>query len=149
MTEPRVSPESLSTKSSPPWVLFGILTAIVVISLVALGTDAGALYRVANRVEPRALLFPVVCTILSYTAMAASYQRIAATAGLEIGLWEMMKITLASTSANYVFSTGGLSGLAVRSYLFSQRYGVSSGTAVSISLAQTFLTNFVLLAFLF
>jgi hypothetical protein len=62
---------------------------------------------------------------------------------------EMVKITLASTAANYVFSTGGLSGLALRSYLFSQRHGLSSGNAVSISLAQTFLTNFVLLAFLF
>jgi glycosyltransferase 2 family protein len=149
MTEPRISPESLSTKSSPPWLLFGLVSALVVVSLLALATDAGSLYRVANRVEPRRLLFPIACTIVSYTAMAASYQRIAATAGLDIGLWEMLKITLASTSANYVFSTGGLSGLAVRSYLFSQRYGLSSGNAVSISLAQTFLTNFVLLAFLF
>src|SRR5262249_34398712 len=89
MTEPRVSPESLSSKSSPPWLLFGIVIALVVVSLVALATDAGALYRVANRVEPRLLLFPLVCTILSYTAMAASYQRIAATAGLELGLWDM------------------------------------------------------------
>jgi len=144
-----VSPESLSTKKSPPWLFFGTLLALAVIALVALATDAEALFKVANRVEPKMLLFPLACTIGSYLAMAASYQRIASTAGLELPLWEMVKITLASTSANYVFSTGGLSGLAVRSYLFSQRHGLASGNAVSISLAQTFLTNFVLLAFLF
>lgn len=81
--------------------------------------------------------------------MAVSYQRIAAAAGLSLGFGEMLKITLASTATNYVFSTGGLSGLAVRSYFFSQHHGLKSGSAVSISLAQTFLTNFVLLAFLF
>src|SRR5439155_8915135 len=76
-------------------------------------------------------------------------QRIAAAAGLPLPFAEMLRITLASTALNYVFSTGGLSGLALRSYFFSQKYGLASGTAVSISLAQTFLTNFVLLAFLF
>jgi len=149
MTEPHVSPESLSHKSSPPWLFFGALLAVAVIALVAFATDAEALLNVANRVSPRMLLFPLVCTIGSYAAMAASYQRIACTAGLDLRFWEMVKITLASTSANYLFSTGGLSGLAVRSYLFSQRHGLASGNAVSISLAQTFLTNFVLLAFLF
>src|SRR5207253_8687807 len=105
----------LSSKSSPPWLLFGGVLAIVAIALIALATDARALVRVANRVEPEMLLFPLACTLGSYLAMAASYQRIASTAGLKLGLWEMLKITLASTSANYVFSTGELSGLAVRS----------------------------------
>ena len=150
MSEPHVSPESLSPpKKSPPWIFFGVLVAVAAIALVALAADADSLYQAANRVDPKMLLVPVMCTAASYAAMAASYQRIACTAGLEIGFWEMTRITLASTSANYLFSTGGLSGLAVRSYLFSQRHGLSSGNAVSISLAQTFLTNFVLLAFLF
>jgi uncharacterized protein (TIRG00374 family) len=95
------------------------------------------------------LLLPVACTVGSYAAMALSYQRIALMAGLDLPFPEIAKITLASTAANYVFSTGGLSGLALRSYFFSQQHGLSSGSAVSISLAQTFLTNFVLLAFLF
>ena len=148
MSEPHVTAESLSPKKSPPWLLFGGIVAVAAIAFIVGAADAEALYQVANRVEPLMLLLPALCTAASYAAMAASYRGIAATAGLVVGFWEMLKITLASTSANYLFSTGGLSGLAVRSYLFRQRHGLSSGNAVSISLAQTFLTNFVLLAFL-
>ena len=48
---------------------------------------------------------------------------------------------------NYLVATGGLSGFAVRMYFFT-RLGISSQTAVIISLAQTFLTNCMLLIFL-
>jgi uncharacterized protein (TIRG00374 family) len=149
MSEPRVSPESLVHPSSRRWLFFGVAVGVVAIAMIVIASDGGALLHVAERVRPRILLLPVVCTAGSYAAMAVSYQRIAAAAGLRLPFAEMLKITLASTALNYVFSTGGLSGLALRSYFFSQKYGLSSGTAVSISLAQTFLTNFVLLAFLF
>jgi hypothetical protein len=81
--------------------------------------------------------------------MARSYQEIALAAGLNVPYGEILRITLASTAANYVLSTGGLSGLAVRSYYFSQQRHLRWGNAVSISLAQTFITNLVLFAFLF
>ena len=149
MSEPRVSPESLIHPSSRRWLLFGVMLAVVAIAMIVIAVDGRALLNVAGRVRPSMLLLPVLCTAGSYAAMAVSYQRIAAAAGLPLPFAEMLKITLASTALNYVFSTGGLSGLALRSYFFSQKYGLASGTAVSISLAQTFLTNFVLLAFLF
>jgi glycosyltransferase 2 family protein len=149
MSEPRVSPESLVHPSSRRWLLFGALVAFGAIAMIVIAVDGRALLQVAGRVRPVTLLAPVLCTAGSYAAMAVSYQRIAAAAGLRLPFVEMLKITLASTALNYVFSTGGLSGLALRSYFFSQKYGLGSGTAVSISLAQTFLTNFVLLAFLF
>ncbi|HUE38970.1 MAG TPA: flippase-like domain-containing protein [Candidatus Binatia bacterium] len=149
MSEPRVSPESLIHPSSKRWLLFGLVLAVVAIATIVIAVDGSALLHVAQHVRPSFLLFPVLCTAGSYAAMAVSYQRIAAAAGLRLPFVEMVKITLASTALNYVFSTGGLSGLALRSYFFSQKYGLGSGTAVSISLAQTFLTNFVLLAFLF
>jgi uncharacterized protein (TIRG00374 family) len=149
MTEPPVSPQLLADSGSRRWLVFGLVVALVAISLIVIASDGRALAAAAGRVRPAMLLFPVACTVGSYAAMALSYQRIASMAGLELPFPEIAKITLASTSANYVFSTGGLSGLALRSYYFSQQHGLSSGNAVSISLAQTFLTNFVLLAFLF
>jgi glycosyltransferase 2 family protein len=149
MTEPRVLSPSPSASASHRWLVFGIFLALVATGFIVAASDGRALLRVAGDIRGPLLLLPLLCTIGSYTAMAVSYQRIAAAAGLELGFPEMLKITLASTSANYLFSTGGLSGLALRSYFFSQRHGLSSGSAVSISLAQTFLTNFVLLAFLF
>src|SRR5690606_1018010 len=49
-------------------------------------------------------------------------------------------------TANYLLATGGLSGFALRMYLFARR-GIPAGSAVLISLVQTLLTNLVLLAF--
>lgn len=149
MTDPRLSPESLSVPSSRHWLAFGAALAVLAVGLIAAASDAQTLIKVVGDVRPATLLLPVLCTIGSYAAMAVSYQHIATAAGLDLPFREMLKITLASTSANFVFSTGGLSGLALRSYFFSQQHGLNSGSAVSISLAQTFLTNFVLLAFLF
>jgi uncharacterized protein (TIRG00374 family) len=149
MTEPRVSPEALSGHGSRRWLLLGCVLAAAAIAMIIVAIDARALMRVTASVRPAMLLLPVLCTAGSYAAMAASYRRIAAAAGLPLPFGEMLKVTLASTAANYVLSTGGLSGLALRSYFFAQKHGMSSGNAVSISLAQTFLTNFVLLAFLF
>lgn len=110
-------------------------------------SDGPTLLRILREIRPETLAAPLACTILSYAAMAKSYQEIARTAGLHVSFPEMARITLVSTAANYVISTGGLSGLAVRSLYFSQRHGTGWGNAVSISLAQTFVTNLVLLAF--
>ena len=149
MTDSQLAPEDLSAPSSRRWLALGVLLAALAIGLIVAASDASEMVQAIASVRPAMLLIPLICTAASYSAMAASYQRIAATAGLDLGFGKMLKITLASTAANYVFSTGGLSGLALRSYFFSRQHGLSSGTAVSISLAQTFLTNFVLLAFLF
>jgi glycosyltransferase 2 family protein len=149
MTEPPVFPELAAGAGSRRWLGFGLFVAMVAITLLVIASDGKAIVEVARRVRPAMLLLPVAFTAGSYAAMALSYQRIAQMAGLELPFIEISKITLASTAANYVFSTGGLSGLTLRSYFFSQQHGLSSGSAVSISLAQTFLTNLVLLAFLF
>ena len=149
MNEPPVLPEFRVGAGSRRWLVFGLVVAVGAIAMIVVASDGRALVQVARKVRLSMLLLPLICTAGSYAAMALSYQRIAAAAGLKLSFPEIAKITLASTAANYVFSTGGLSGLALRSYFFSQQHGLSSGSAVSISLAQTFLTNFVLLAFLF
>ncbi|MGH7819611.1 MAG: lysylphosphatidylglycerol synthase domain-containing protein, partial [Candidatus Binatia bacterium] len=121
--------------------------AAVILALFAY-SDRSTLLRVMREVDPPRLVWPLLCTTGSYAAMARSYQKIAAAAGLELPFGEMVRVTLVSTSANYILSTGGLSGLAVRSYYFFQQHRLAWGTAVSISLAQTFITNLVLFAFL-
>jgi uncharacterized protein (TIRG00374 family) len=97
--------------------------------------------------DPWLLALPVLLMLLSYVTMARSYQGIALAAGFRVPLLEMLKITFVANSMNYLVSTGGLSGFAVRMYFFT-RLGVASQTAVIISLAQTFLTNCMLLIFL-
>lgn len=144
------SPSSPGTRSrSPRWIGLGFVVGLGLLIAVILAADGRELLVVAREISPWKLLLPLLCTIGSYSAMARSYQRIASLAGLRLGFGETCALSLVSTAANYVFSTGGLSGLAMRSYYFSQRHGARWGTAVSISLAQTVVTNLVLCAFLF
>ena len=79
--------------------------------------------------------------------MARSYQGIADLADQRLPFPVWLRITYVSNTVNYVVTSAGLSGFAVRMFLLSQ-YGVASGRAVLISLVQTFLTNFTLLFFI-
>ncbi|TMA60824.1 MAG: flippase-like domain-containing protein [Deltaproteobacteria bacterium] len=114
---------------------FSLLVLLVVLS------DGRELLRTAASVDPALLALPVGLTILSYAAMSRSYQGIAEAAGCRLGFGEWLRITFVSNTVNYLVTSAGLSGFAVRMYLLSQR-GIPSGRAVLISLVQTFLTNF-------
>lgn len=117
----------------------------VLVGLVLLA-DGKELLHTASQIAPSALIEPLFFSFLSYAVMAASYQGIAAAAGSRLSLWTWMRITLVSNTINYIVTAAGLSGFAVRMLLLGQE-GVPSGRAVLISLAQTFITNFTLLAF--
>ena len=58
----------------------------------------------------------------------------------------MLRITLVANTANYLVAAGGLSGFALRMYLFVRR-GLPAGAAVLVSLVQTLITNLTLLVF--
>lgn len=129
------------------WVRLALLLGVAALCAIFLFADPAELWTVLTHADPWLLALPVVFMLLSYVAMARSYQGIARAAGFPVPLVEMLKITFVANSMNYLVSTGGLSGFAVRMYFFT-RLGVSSQTAVIISLAQTFLTNCMLLIFL-
>src|SRR5262249_59343306 len=74
-------------------------------------------------------------------------QGIADAAGCHLTFRSWLRITFVSNTVNYLVTSAGLSGFAVRMYLLSQQ-GITSGRAVLISLVQTFLTNFTLLFFI-
>ncbi len=118
----------------------------VLVGLVFLA-DGRELLAMAAAIPPTALIEPLVFSALSYAAMARSYQGIAGAADchLPFGLW--LRITFVSNTVNYVVTSAGLSGFAVRMLLLG-KHGVGSGRAVLISLVQTFLTNFTLLFFI-
>ncbi len=116
-------------------------------ALIFVFADLRELWRTLADADARLLPLPFLCGISSYLLMAWSYQGIVRAAGAELSFAEMFKITLVANTANYLVATGGLSGLAVRMYFLTNR-GVASGTAVVISLIQTFLTNVTLLFFL-
>lgn len=147
MSTSSITPETLPPARSRTWGVLATGIGLGLIAALFVASDVDSLLALARRIEPADLAWPVLCTVGSYAAMARSYQAIARAAGLDVSFREMARITLVSTVANYLISTGGLSGLAVRSYYFSRDHRLGWGSAVSISLAQTVITNVVLLAF--
>jgi uncharacterized protein (TIRG00374 family) len=143
-------PSVLVVGRSPRTRVHALSWALVlgVAALVALFvfSDARKLGDTLATLDWRLLLVPLTCGLASYAIMAKSYQDIARAAGAEVPFWEMLKITCVANTVNYLVSTGGLSGFAVRMYFFI-RLAIPSGTAVIISLVQTFITNTVLLLF--
>ncbi|MFI5398492.1 MAG: YbhN family protein [Candidatus Binatia bacterium] len=136
----RIPPQSRSQLIGALVLGFAVLVLLFVFS------DTRKLWQTASAIDPWLLLIPFACALASYVVMALSYQGIARAAGSHVPFWEMLKITFVANTANYVVSTGGLSGFALRLYFFL-RLSIPSGTAVIISLVQTFITNLVLLVF--
>lgn len=151
MGEPATSVD-LATPAPPvergrrTWVAWlAVFGASVLVFLVA-RADLDQLLRTARGIAPALLMLPALATVGSYLTMAWSYQGIARAAGYTLPFAEMCRITLVANTANYLLSTGGLSGFALRMYLFARR-GIPAGSAVLISLVQTLLTNLTLLLF--
>jgi uncharacterized protein (TIRG00374 family) len=128
-------------------VLGALAVGIGLLVLLVWLSDMPKLLRTAAAIRPLAFALPVLLTILSYAAMSRSYQGIADAAGCRLSFRAWLRITFVSNTVNYMVTTAGLSGFAVRMFLLSQR-GVTSGRAVLISMVQTFLTNFTLLLFI-
>ena len=130
-------------------VLFGaaLTVGLGLFILPVVLADGRKLWSTAAGIQPALLVLPVVLTLLSYAAMSLSYQGIAETAGCRLDFRAWLRITFVSNTVNYLVTSAGLSGFAVRMYLLAQR-GVPSNRAVLISLVQTFLTNFTLLFFI-
>jgi glycosyltransferase 2 family protein len=130
----------------PAWIGGALALGVAAfVALLAL-TGVGELWRVLVEAEHALLVLPLLCVAASYLTMALSYHGIARAAGDHIQFLDMLKITLVANSLNYLVATGGLSGFAARTYYFTRR-SVPPENAVVISLAQTFLTNVTLLAF--
>jgi len=141
-SEPSVRPKPRSgTPHALSWALVAGLLALVALFMFS---DVRALWETAAAVDLRWLAVPFLCTVVSYATMARSYEGIARAAGARVSFVEMLRITLVANTVNYIVTTGGLSGFAVRVFFFV-RLGIRPGTALIVSLAQTFLTNVVLL----
>lgn len=110
-------------------------------------SDGRKLLEVTSGLSGLRLLLPIAATLLSYAVMALSYEWIAEAARTPIGFLPMLRITFVSNTVNYIVSTGGLSGFAVRMFFFRQS-GIPTGRAVTISFAQGLITNLSLNAFL-
>jgi uncharacterized protein (TIRG00374 family) len=136
----------LGTGGHSRWMTAALAGGLLVLAFVVSRSDLAQLRATIRGLNPSLLLLPALATLGSYLAMARSYQGIAAAAGHPLSFGDMLRITVVANSANYLLATGGLSGFALRMYLFMRR-GIPAGSAVLVSLVQTVLTNLTLLAF--
>jgi glycosyltransferase 2 family protein len=127
------------------WIRLAVLVGVLAFALIFVFADLRELWRTLAGADLRLLSLPLLCVGLSYLTMARSYQGIANAAGYPIPFREMLEITFVANTSNYLISTGGLSGFAVRMYFFTRR-GIPSNVALIVSLVQTFMTNVMLLA---
>jgi glycosyltransferase 2 family protein len=139
-------PVSAESVRSSRWVRVAFVLGLAAFGAIFLFVDFRELWAVLAHANPWMVGLPLLCMVASYLTMARSYQGIADAAGHPVPLVDMLKITFVANSMNYLVATGGLSGFAVRMYFFT-RLGMPSQMAVIVSLAQTFLTNITLLAF--
>lgn len=139
-------PFSADLRRHSRWIRVAVLIGALAFGLVFVFADLHELWKTLAGADPRLLSLPLLAVACSYLTMARSYQGIASAAGYPIPFWEMLKITFVANTSNYLISTGGLSGFAVRMYFFARR-SVPSNVALIISLMQTFMTNVTLLLF--
>lgn len=125
---------------------WAIVVGVGALVVLFASSDLGKLWKTATGINPFLLVIPVAFALASYVTMSLSYEGIARAAGARVAFGEMFKVTVVGNTVNYIVTTGGLSGFAFRMYFFI-RMGVPSGTAVVISLVQTFITNVILLFF--
>jgi hypothetical protein len=127
-------------------VTAALTLGIALLVLLVSFADGRALLERAAVLRPSSLLVPMLLALLSYAAMARSYQGIADAAGARLPFRTWLRITFVSSTVNYLVTSAGLSGFAARMLLLSQ-HGIPSGRAVLVSLVQQVLTNFTILLF--
>jgi len=129
------------------FLLAALVVGLTLLALPVLLADGRELLRTVAGVRPVFLACAFALALASYAAMSRSYQGIAEAADCHLSFRDWLRVTFVSNTANYLVTSGGLSGFAVRMYLLSQQ-GMPSGRAVLISLVQTFLTNVTLFLFI-
>ncbi|HZP43485.1 MAG TPA: flippase-like domain-containing protein [Candidatus Binatia bacterium] len=142
-----VPPDSSAAPRHRLLLLIALAGGIVLLALPVVLSDGRKLLAIVAQIRAPLLVLPVAFMIASYVAMSRSYQGIADAAQCRLPFRDWIRITFVSNTVNYLVTSAGLSGFAVRMYLLGQQ-GVPSGRAVLISLVQTFLTNFTLFFFI-
>ncbi|MFP5213050.1 MAG: lysylphosphatidylglycerol synthase domain-containing protein, partial [Acidobacteriota bacterium] len=90
----------------------------------------------------------VAASILSYLCIAAVLHSLLKGMKHELSFSSSFKISLLSSTMNYVMAVGGLSGMAAKVYLLSKEKIPPSST-LSISMVHGFLTNTVAVVFIY
>jgi len=132
---------------SRPWILIGIVIAVVVIGVLVAALD----WQRARQVLIAAnwtLVIPALCfSGLSYLLLNIAFALVSRGWGIKSGIWRLIEIGFVSTVLNHLVTAGGAAGYSVR-LLHMRRPGTSAKQILAISLFHIYLSMLVLMAML-
>jgi glycosyltransferase 2 family protein len=125
--------------------IFIIVSAIISVSIIAWIINLGYedFVKILSEVKPWYLAFAIISGSMAYICMGLSLREILKVLCCQIGMGAVIGIAFVSTAINYVVSSVGISGFALRAHLLKKR-NVSFGNSVTSSVVTTVLLYAVL-----
>jgi glycosyltransferase 2 family protein len=121
-----------------------IVIGIMVLALVtAVYSDVPKLLDIFHHIKIESLLFALLCTGLAYLAFTLSFNALFEMTPYRIPFDRFFSIMFISYTINFVVSSGGVSSLALRSFLMKQEK-VPYSVTIPLSFAQNMIFNLVL-----
>lgn len=124
-------------------VLLFIVGAMILGLVVAVFSDGKELLKVFHRIELWPVLFALLSMAGAYVSLGLSFSAIFKMADHHVPFPRIFTITFISATFNYIISSGGMSTLAVRSFLLKHEK-VPYSVSIPLSFAQNMIFNLVL-----
>lgn len=128
-------------------VALGAAVSAALIARLLYGSWTAAL-TVAAEASPWWIAAALACTAASFMMIALALREVLGMLGYRLAFPEVLGIALVSTTANYVVSSAGISGFALKAHLLRKRgvpYGVTV-TAAAVSSAMFYLVLAAIIA---
>ncbi|MBI3547412.1 MAG: flippase-like domain-containing protein [Elusimicrobia bacterium] len=123
-------------------VASGLLASVGILAYL-IGNHLPKVLAVVGTVDWHFLVAALACSVASYVMMGLALWEILALLGYPRSFSEVLGITYVSTTANYLVSTAGVSGFALKAHLLRKR-NIPYGATVIASVVSTALMYFVL-----
>lgn len=126
------------------WIAAFFLLGILCLGAVLVWfTEGTQVLREIRELRMGPVLLALLAVGAAYGSTALSFSGLFALTRFTVPFGPLFSVTLISSTFNYVVSSGGLSSLAVRAYLF-KAHRVPYSVTVPVSAAQSMVTNIVL-----
>ncbi|MFA6317578.1 MAG: lysylphosphatidylglycerol synthase transmembrane domain-containing protein [Elusimicrobiota bacterium] len=125
----------------------GIIISVSILASMIL-SHVGGLMPVAERILWRCVAAALAASLVSYIMVGLALWEVLRLLGHRLSFAEVFGIGFVSNTANYLVSSAGISGFALKAHLLHKR-GVPYGTTVTASVVSSAILYFVLAAIIF
>lgn len=120
------------------------VVGIMILGLfMALKSDLPKLGATFQHIHIQFLVFALLCTAIAYLAFTLSFNGLFELTPFKIPFTQFFPIMFISATINYILSSGGWAGVAIRSFLLKQ-HKVPYSVTIPLSFAQNMIFNLVL-----